>query len=282
VPVALLLTFEYVSLLDLLEERHMSRKIALVTGASAGLGEQFAHLFARDGHDVILVARSGDRLEELAAKLRQSQPVEAHVLPLDLSEPGASRRLFEQVKARGLEVEFLVNNAGHGSTGAFLELELEREARMVQLNCTALLELTHLFARPMRERGHGRILNIASTAGFQPGPYMATYYATKAFVVSFSEALAHELKGTGVTVTTYCPGATQTEFASRAGNEKTRLFQRSGVARAPEVAEDAYRAMMRGRGLAVHGVLNWLAMQSVRLSPRAAVRSIAASLNQQA
>ncbi|HSP80281.1 MAG TPA: SDR family oxidoreductase [Myxococcaceae bacterium] len=258
----------------------MSRKIALVTGASAGLGEQFAHLFARDGHDVILVARSGDRLEELAVKLRQSHSVEAHVLPADLAEPGAPRHLFEQVKARGLEVEFLVNNAGFGSNGAFLDLELAREARMVQLNCTALLELTHLFARPMRERGHGRILNIASTAGFQPGPGMATYYATKAFVVSFSEALAHELEGTGVSVTTYCPGATQTEFAARAGNDKSRLFQRSGVAQAPEVAEDAYEAMMRGKVLAVHGVLNWLGMQSVRLAPRAAVRAIAASLNQ--
>ncbi len=260
----------------------MSRKIALITGASAGLGEQFAHLFARDGHDVILVARSGDRLEELAGKLRQSHSVEAHVLPADLTEPGAARRLFEQVEARGLEVEFLVNNAGFGSNGAFLELELEREVSMVQLNCTALLELTHLFARPMRERGHGRILNIASTAGFQPGPYMATYFATKAFVVSFSEALAHELKDSGVSVTTYCPGATHTEFASRAGNDKSRLFQRSGVAQASDVAEDAYKAMMQGKVLAVHGMLNWLGMQSVRIGPRATVRALAANLNQKA
>lgn len=259
----------------------MSRKTALITGASAGLGEQFAHLFARDGHDVILVARSAERLEELAGKLRQHHPVQAHVLPADLAAPDAPQRLHEQVRALGLEVEFLVNNAGFGSTGPFLEQEVENEARMVEVNCTALLKLTHLFARPMRERRSGRILNIASTAGFQPGPYMSTYYATKAFVVSFTEALAHELRDSGVTVTCHCPGATRTEFASRAGNDKSRLFQRNGVAEAPEVAEHAYQAMMKGQVLSVHGMLNWLAMQSVRLSPRAAVRAITASLNQQ-
>ncbi|HLL54137.1 MAG TPA: SDR family oxidoreductase [Myxococcaceae bacterium] len=259
----------------------MSRKVALVTGASAGLGEQLARLFAKDGHDVILVARSAPRLEALAAKLKQEHGAAAHVMPADLGQPDAPARLFEQVRARGLEVEFLANNAGFGSTGPFLEQELAREAEMVEVNCTALLKLTHLFARTMRERGSGRILNIASTAGFQPGPYMATYYATKAFVVSFSEALAHELKGTGVTVTCHCPGATHTEFASRAGNDKSRLFQRPGVAQAPDVAADAYRAMMKGRVLAIHGALNWVTTQAVRFSPRAVVRSIAAGLNQQ-
>ncbi|NMO21136.1 SDR family oxidoreductase [Pyxidicoccus fallax] len=260
----------------------MSRKVALITGASAGLGEQFAQCFARDGHDVILVARGAGKLEALAARLEKDHGVTAHVLPADLGQPDAPQRLFDAVRERGLAVDFLVNNAGFGSTGAFLDQDLAREAEMVEVNCTALLKLAHLFARPMRERGFGRILNIASTAGFQPGPYMATYFATKAFVVSFSEALAHELKGTGVTVTCHCPGATHTEFAQRAGNAKTRLFQRPGVAKAPDVAADAYAAMMRGRVLAVHGVLNWLGAVMVRFSPRFAVRSLAASLNQQA
>lgn len=260
----------------------MSRKVALVTGASAGLGEQFAQCFARDGHDVILVARTASRLEALAARLEQEHQVKAHVIAADLGRPEAPQRIFEEVRTRGLEVEFLVNNAGFGSTGAFLEQDLGREAEMVEVNCTALLKLTHLFARPMKERGRGRILNVASTAGFQPGPYMATYYATKAFVVSFSEALAHELKGSGVTVTCHCPGATHTEFASRAGNEKSKLFQRPGVAQASDVAADAYRSMMKGRVLAIHGVLNWLGMESVRLSPRSLVRTIAASLNRPA
>lgn len=260
----------------------MSRKVALITGASAGLGEQFAQCFARDGHDVILVARGAARLEALAAKLEKEHGVKAHVLPADLGQPDAPERLFEAVQARGLAVDFLVNNAGFGSTGAFLEQDLAREAEMVQVNCTALLKLSHLFSRPMRERGAGRILNVASTAGFQPGPYMATYYATKAFVVSFSEALAHELKGSGVTVTCHCPGATHTEFAQRAGNEKTRLFQRPGVAKAPDVAAHAYAAMMRGRVLSVHGALNWMTAVMVRFSPRVAVRTVTANLNQQA
>lgn len=259
----------------------MSRKVALITGASAGLGEQFARRFARDGHDVILVARGASRLEALAATLQKEHGVTAHVLPADLSRPEAPEQLFAQVAERGLVVDFLVNNAGFGSAGPFLDQDVKREAEMVEVNCTALLKLTHLFARPMRERGQGRILNVASTAGFQPGPYMATYYATKAFVVSLSEALAYELKGTGVTVTCHCPGATHTEFAQRAGNDKTRLFQRSGVAKASDVVDHAYAQMMRGSVLAIHGVFNGIAAFMVRLSPRAAVRAVAAGLNQQ-
>ncbi|MCE9672216.1 SDR family oxidoreductase [Myxococcus stipitatus] len=259
----------------------MSRKVALITGASAGLGEQFAQRFARDQHDVILVARGAARLEALAAKLEKEHGVKAHVLPADLARPEAPEQLFAQVKERGLAVDFVVNNAGFGSCGPFLDQELAGEAAMVEVNCTALLKLTHLFARDMRARGAGRILNVASTAAFQPGPYMATYYATKAFVASLSEAVAHELKGTGVTVTCHCPGATHTEFAQRAGNDKSRLFQRSGVASAPEVVEHAYRAMMRGQVLSIHGALNALAAFLVRFSPRAAARAIAAGLNQQ-
>jgi uncharacterized protein len=255
-----------------------TRPVALVTGASAGLGEQFAHLFARDGYDVILVARSAPRLEPLAERLRVHK-ITTHVMPADLSLPGAASKLYEQVKAKRLQVSCLVNNAGYGSTGAFLDLPLEKELEMVQLNCTALMELCHRFGADMRARKEGKILNIASTAAFQPGPYMATYYATKAFVLSFSEAFAHELRGTGVTVTCHCPGATATEFAGRAGNDSSRLFQRPGIAKAPDVAHHAYEAMMQGEVLSVHGLLNWVAMQSVRFSPRAAIRSITAALN---
>ncbi|MFY2562477.1 SDR family NAD(P)-dependent oxidoreductase [Corallococcus terminator] len=260
----------------------MTRKVALITGASAGLGVEFARRFARDGHDVILVARGASRLEALAATLEKEHGVKAHVLPTDLSWPDAPEQLFAQVAERGLTVDFLVNNAGFGSSGPFLDQDVKREAEMVQVNCTALLKLTHLFARPMRERGHGRILNVASTAAFQAGPYMSTYYATKAFVVSLSEGLAYELRGTGVTVTAHCPGATQTEFAQKAGNDKSRLFQRSGVAKPGDVVEHAYKAMMRGRVVSVHGALNGLAAFMVRFSPRAASRAVAAGLNQQA
>ena len=150
---------------------------------------------------------------------------------------------------------------------------------MVQLNCGTVLELSHRFGQDMRTRKSGRILNIASTAGFQPGPYMATYYASKAFVVSFSEALAYELKDSGVTVTCHCPGATATEFSRRSGNEASRLFQRPGVAKAEDVATHAYEAMMQGEVLSVHGLANWISQQSLRILPRAVVRSIAAALN---
>ncbi len=254
------------------------RSVALVTGASAGLGEQFAQLFARDGHDVVLVARNAARMEPIAERLRLHK-INPIVLSEDLSKPGAAARVHAAVKARGLEVNYLVNNAGFGSSGPFLDLPLEKEAEMVQLNCSTLLELCHLFGHDMRARKTGRILNIASTAGFQPGPFMATYYATKAFVVSFSEALSHELKDSGVTVTCHCPGATATEFAGRAGNDSSRLFQRPGVAKAQDVAAHAYEAMMQGEVLSVHGLLNWVSMQSLRISPRAVVRSIAAALN---
>lgn len=257
----------------------MSQHVALVTGASAGLGEQFATLFAKDGHDVVLVARNEARLEAIAERLRIHK-VSVYVVPADLADPAGPQKVFDAVNAKGLEIEYLVNNAGFGSNGAFAELPLEGEADMVEVNCTSLLKLTHLFVQGMRARKHGRILNIASTAAFQPGPFMATYYATKAFVLSFSEALAHELKPHGVTVTCYCPGATATEFAARSGNEKSKLFRRkSGVASAHDVASDAYESMMQGSVVAVHGALNWVLAQSVRLSPRAVVTSIAANLN---
>ncbi|MFO0597860.1 MAG: SDR family oxidoreductase [Myxococcaceae bacterium] len=251
---------------------------ALITGASAGLGEQFAHLFAKDGHDVVLVARNEARLVAIAERLRIHK-VKVHVVPEDLSRPGCAARLYERVKAMGVQVDFLVNNAGFGSTGPFLDLPLEREVEMVELNCVTLMELCHRFGRELRDRKSGKILNIASTAGFQPGPFMSTYYATKAFVVSFSEGLAHELKDSGVTVTCYCPGATHTEFAKTSGNDKSRLFQRPGVAKAEDVAADAYRAMVEGEVLAVHGLMNFLGMQGLRLSPRAVIRSITAAVN---
>jgi short-subunit dehydrogenase len=251
---------------------------ALITGASAGLGEKFAHLFARDGHDVILVARNGARLEAIAEHLRHHK-TKTFIVTEDLSKPGCAERLHEKVKALGLQVDFLVNNAGFGSTGALLSLPLEREVEMVELNCVTLLELCHRFGQDMKARKSGRILNIASTAGFQPGPFMATYYATKAFVVSFSEALAHELKGSGVTVTCHCPGATATEFSKTAGTEKSRLFQRPGIAKADDVALHAYQSMMDGEVVAVHGMMNWLAMQSVRLTPRTVLTSVVAAIN---
>jgi short-subunit dehydrogenase len=257
----------------------MPRKLALVTGASAGIGEQLAQCFAEDGHDVLLVARREDRLKELAGRLQQGHDVTAHVVAADLADPKAPQQIYDETVKRGLAVDFLVNNAGFGSNGPFLDLDLAGEAGMIEVNCSALLKLTHLFGRPMRERRSGRILNIASTAAFQAGPFMATYYATKAFVLSFSEALSDELRGSGVTVTCHCPGATYSEFAARAGTAGTKLFRRVQIATAQDVARHAYRAMMKGETLAVHGLLNRLGMESVRLAPRKVPRMVAARLN---
>ena len=256
-----------------------TKRTALVTGASAGIGRELALLFAADGHDVVLVARNVKKLEELSAELAKTHGIKAHVIAADLGHHAAPAAVVDQVSSRGLTIDFLVNNAGFGSNGAFVDLDLKRELEMVDVNVRSLLELTHHLARPMRARGFGRIMNIASTAGFQPGPYMATYYATKAFVISFTEALAYELADSGVTVTCHCPGATATEFASTAGNDKTKLFQRSGVADAKSVATHAYRAMMNGEVLAIHGALNWIGMQSLRVAPRALMRSVVAGLN---
>jgi short-subunit dehydrogenase len=252
--------------------------VALITGASLGLGREYAHLFAADGHHVVLVARTESRLRELAAELEKRPGVKAYVLAEDLGDPGAPDRIRAAVEKLGLEIEFVVNNAGFGSNGPFVDLDLARETEMVQVNVMALLRLTRLFLPAMVKRGRGRILNVASTAGFVPGPFMATYYASKAFVISHSEALAYELRGTGVTVTAHCPGATATEFARTAGNDTSVLF-RLAVADARSVARHGYRAMHAGRVVSIYGLINWLLIQSQRLAPRALLRAIAARLN---
>lgn len=257
----------------------MSKGTALITGASVGLGREFARLFAADGHDVVLVARSKDKLEALAQELSEKYKVKAHVVDVDLGAHDGAQRVFDRVTALGIPVEFLVNNAGFGSNGAFLDLPLDKEIGQIDLNVSALVALSHLFGKQMVEKKTGHILNIASTAAFQSGPFMATYFATKAFVVSFSEALSHELKDTGVTVTCHCPGATATEFAATAGNDKTALFKKGSVAGADEVARHAYRAMHAGRVLSIHGVMNNVLMQANRFSPRALVRTITAGMN---
>jgi short-subunit dehydrogenase len=256
------------------------RPIALITGASAGLGREFARLCAKDGMDLILVARSEAPLKELGKELEAAHGTRSTVLPADLADPKSSDHIFDETKRLGLVVEVLINNAGFGSAGPFLDLPLAGEIGMVEVNINAVLRLSHRFGQGMAERGRGRILNIASTAGFQAGPFMATYYASKAFVITFSEALAHELRPRGVTVTCHCPGATATSFAERAGNQSSKLFQRSGVAAAPEVAAHAYAAMKKGQVLSIHGTTNKIGAFLTRFSPRSINASIAASLNQ--
>ena len=251
---------------------------ALITGASAGLGAEYAKLFAHDKHHLLLVARRRDRLEALAAELARTHAVRVYVLDADLGSAAGVEKVLAEVERLTLDIEFLVNNAGFGSTSAFAEADPARELEMVQLNVATPLALTRALLPSMIARKRGRVLNIGSMAGFQPGPFMATYYASKAFVNCFTEALAFELRGTGVTATVSCPGAIATEFAKVAGIENSRLFQ-MGAAPASEVARQGYAAMMAGKAMVIHGLKNKLTVQALRVSPRAAVTRIASKLN---
>lgn len=252
---------------------------ALITGASAGLGIEFAKLFAHDGHSVILVARRRDKLDEVARQIKSSFPkIEAHVIDMDLGTIGAGEQLFQKIKSKGLSVDFLVNNAGFGTTGSYASSPLPGQLQMMDLNMRTLAELTHLFLPAMLQKKFGRILNVGSTAGFQPGPGMTTYYATKAFVNHFSEGLHEELLGTGVSCTVLAPGPTATEFGAVAGNDKSALF-RTAVAGAESVAKVGYRAMHAGCAVAIAGLMNKISYLVGRLSPRFAVRKIAGLLN---
>jgi len=251
-----------------------TNQTALITGASAGLGYEFAKLFARDEYNLVLVARSGPKLDELGEQLRQRHGISVKTIPLDLGLPRAAQDLFEETQRAGVHVDILVNNAGYGKSGEFAAIPLEAEYGQIQLNVTALTLLTKLYLGPMLERRSGKIMNVASTAAFQPGPLMAVYYATKAYVLSFSEAIADELRNSGVQVTCFCPGATLTEFQKRAETENSRLFKQLAPMDAKTVAEDGYRALMAGKRLTISGFKNWLVAESVRFAPRKWVTAI--------
>jgi len=252
----------------------------LITGASGGIGNELARLFARDRHNLILVARSGDKLAQFATELR-AHGVKVTTFALDLTAPTAAKFLFNQVQSAALSVDILINNAGFGAFGEFAQMSQEEIFGQIQLNIIVLTELTRLFLPPMMARRGGRIMNVTSTAGFQPGPLMAVYYATKAYVISLTEAIANEVRNSGITVTCFCPGATNTGFAKRAGNEKTRVFKQFGAMSAEKVALDGYRAVMKGRTLAISGAHNWILAQSTRFAPRKIVTAISRWVSEQ-
>jgi short-subunit dehydrogenase len=246
------------------------RKTALITGASSGIGLDLARLFARDGWELVLVARNETRLRELASQLG----VPTTVIAADLSKPDAAQHLADELRAKSITIDALVNNAGLGVAGPFAENDLDKVLEVIQVNVVALTALTRLLLPPMVARRSGRILNVASTAAFQPGPLMAVYYATKAYVLSFSEAIADELRDSGVTVTALCPGPTETGFAAAANIGATRLFTLAKPAGAAAVARAGYEAMQRGRRVVVPGIKNKLLAQSVRVTPRRLVTAI--------
>lgn len=257
-------------------------KTALITGASGGIGLELATLFAADGYDLVLVARTQEALQKLAEELSGKYGVRASVLPKDLAMPGAPEEIHRELSRSGVVIDFLVNNAGFGTFGFFIETPLPSTMEMLQVNMTALTHLTRLFVEDMRVRKFGRILNVASTAAFQPGPLMAVYYATKSYVLSFSEALANELRGTGVSVTVLCPGPTRTGFQKRAHMESSPLVSGGNlpVMDAAAVARIGYRGMMKGKTIVIPGLVNRILVFSVRFGPRSLVTSIARRLQE--
>jgi short-subunit dehydrogenase len=250
----------------------------LITGASSGIGLELARCFAADGSRLVLVARNTTALELLAVELRRVHKVEAIVLPADLSMPETPGRIYSELKGRGIVVDVLVNSAGFGAHGLFSELPLQRQLDMIQVNITALTQLTGLFLPGMIERRLGGVLNVASVAGFVPGPGMAIYYATKAFVLSFSEALAEELNGTGVKVMALCPGPTKTNFFKVAHANDAQLVRVADMT-AKEVAIEGHKAFQSGRTVIVSGWRNRLLVLLVRLMPRLLIRKIVKKFN---
>jgi uncharacterized protein len=251
------------------------RPTALVTGGSGGIGLELAKVLARNGFDLVLVARKRDTLEAAAGQLEGKFDVRAHVFAADLRRREAPQEIFDFLQNENIPIEVLVNNAGFGLGGEFSETAVERELEMIQVNIVALTHLTKLFLAPMIKRKSGRVLNVASTAAFQPGPLMAVYYATKAYVLSFSEALAEELRNSEVTVTALCPGPTDTDFADTAEMGESRLFNTFGIADAADVAKYGYDAMMSGKRLAIPGIKNKILAQANRLAPRSLSARIA-------
>ncbi len=244
---------------------------ALITGASSGIGLELARILARERYDLVLVARNGQRLEEIAAELK---PAKVQTIQKDLTLAGATEDIHRAIA----KVDVLVNNAGYTVFGKFAETPLADELNMMQLNMTALVVLTKLYVPGMIAAGSGRILNVASTAAFQPGPLMAIYYATKAFVLSFSEAIGNELEGTGVTVTALCPGPTASGFQERGKMQDSRLVKGKKIMDARTVAEAGYKAMIAGKPVVIPGVKNKLLAQSIRFSPRSVVTKIVRNL----
>lgn len=247
-------------------------KTALITGASLGIGYEMAKIFAKNNYDLVLVARSADKLNALANELTN---VKTTVITKDLSVAGSGQEIFNELKSKNIQVDVLINNAGFGDFGFFHEADLATQLKMIDLNIRSLTELTHLFGKPMVERKSGKIMNVASTAAFQPGPRFNVYYATKHFVLAFSEGLANEWKDFGVTVTALCPGPTESGFQEAAKMGVSEFLKNFKMPSSYEVALYGYESLMKGKVVAVHGTMNRIAATSVSFLPRSLVTKVA-------
>ncbi len=252
----------------------------LITGASTGIGEAMCHYLAKQKHDLVLVARNGERLQALAKTLSAQFGVTVTPCPMDLAVNGAALSLHEWCKSQDLTIDILINNAGVGTRGDWITTDFEDEYRLIQLNIVTLAELCKLFARDMAERKQGWILNVASIAGFQPGPWMSNYYASKAYVLSLSEGLGHELKAHGITVTALCPGPVKTPFFENAGIPEEKIFANPATMAAEAVAAAGIEGLRSGKRLVIPGFINKMIAQSGRVSPRNMQTAVSGWLNQ--
>ncbi len=255
----------------------MNAQTTLITGASSGIGLSLAREFAKHGHDLVLVAPDFSEVQKVAEDIRQTYGVEIYSIGKDLERSDSADEIFDELYRAGVQVEILVNNAGLGQRGRFWEIPLEKDISMMRLNIEAVIRMTKCFLPSMLARGHGRILNTASVAGFEPGPLLAVYHATKAFVLSFSEALATELEQTSISVTALCPGPTDTDFFPKADMMATRAFQKANLMAPQDVAKDGYEAVMRGERVTVSGTVN----KTLVFARRVMTESAQAKLNQQ-
>ena len=254
------------------------KKTALITGASGGIGYEFAKLFARNGYNLVLVARSKQKLIQVADNLKEQFGISIKIIAKDLAIPTSPEEIFTEVQQESINIQVLVNNAGFATYGFFSETNLDAELQMMQVNVVSLTHLTKLFLNNMLKQGEGKILNVASTAAFQPGPLMAVYYATKAYVLSFSEAIANELSGSGVTVTALCPGPTESGFQKRANMEQSKLVSGKKIMDAETVAIIGYHGLMKNERVVIPGLKNQLLALSIRFTPRNMVTQIVRSM----
>ncbi len=251
-------------------------KTALITGATTGIGLELAKQFAKNKYDLIIVARDQNKLNEIAENLKQQFNVAVLSISKDLSRLESAKEIYAEVKNKYHNIDVLVNNAGFGSYGSFVETDLNNELEMIQLNIMSLVILSKLFLKDMIQNNSGKLMNVASTAAFQPGPFMVIYYATKAFVLSFSEGVSEELNKSNVTLTVLCPGPTNTDFQRRAGNENTKLVTKklAGMMSAEQVAKIGFEGLMKGKRILIPGLLNKLLVHSVRFVPRNLVTKV--------
>lgn len=244
---------------------------ALITGASNGIGLELAKIHASKGDDLVLVARNKARLDELKTELEKQNKIKVYTIGKDLSLPDSAQAVHDETNRQNIQIDYLINNAGFGDFGMFTETDWNKELQMINLNITTLTQFTKLYLKDMVKHQSGKIMNVASTAAFQSGPTMAVYYATKAYVLSFSEAIANEVNDKGVTVTTLCPGATESGFQAAAAMEESALVKGRKLPTSKEVAEYGYAAMMKGKTVAIHGLMNYIMANSVRFLPRSLV-----------